>query len=456
MRLTFEEGTLLLRDYEEGDPVPPAFVWDARVDLWRAQACFYRDILEHLRRDNRPLTNTAPRYNRLDLALESSTKAHPHQRESLEGWHRNDRRGVVVLPTGSGKSRVGLMAIAEVQRSTLVIAPTIDLMNQWYDLLCDAFDSEVGLLGGGYHEVRDLTVSTYDSAYMHMERYGNRFGLIVFDEVHHLPGEVFSHAAEMAIAPCRLGLTATPERADGRHVLLDSLVGPTVYEKGIRDLCGDYLAEYKVERRQVQMVAEERSAYETSHAEYRSFLASKNIKLGSLQGWRHFVRLSTRSSAGRRAMLAYRRHRKIALGTISKLRVLEDILKTHPRDHVLIFTNDNETVYEISRSFLIPAITHQTRTRERREILQDFNAGVCLALVTSKVLNEGVNIPDANVAVVLSGSATIREHVQRLGRILRRRRGKEALLYEVISTDTVEDRISARRRRHPAYAEPSS
>ena len=155
-------------------------------------------------------------------------------------------------------------------------------------------------------------------------------------------------------------------------------------------------------------------------------------------------------------MLAYRRHRKIALGTISKLRVLEDILKTHPRDHVLIFTNDNETVYEISRSFLIPAITHQTRTRERREILQDFNAGVCLALVTSKVLNEGVNIPDANVAVVLSGSATIREHVQRLGRILRRRRGKEALLYEVISTDTVEDRISARRRRHPAYAEPSS
>ena len=105
------------------------------------------------------------------------------------------------------------MAMAHVGRSTLVVAPTIDLMNQWYDLLTNAFDTEVGIMGGGYHEVLDLTVTTYDSAYMHMERYGNRFGLIIFDEVHHLPGEMYSHAAEMSIAPYRLGLTATPERA---------------------------------------------------------------------------------------------------------------------------------------------------------------------------------------------------------------------------------------------------
>ena len=111
---------------------------------------------------------------------------------------------------------------------------------------------DVGLLGGGYHEIEDVTVATYDSAYMHMERLGNRFGLIVFDEVHHLPGEMYSHAAEMCIAPNRLGLTATPERADGRHVLLDTLVGPVASERGIRELSGEYLTEYRVERRQVQ------------------------------------------------------------------------------------------------------------------------------------------------------------------------------------------------------------
>jgi superfamily II DNA or RNA helicase len=334
------------------------------------------------------------------------------------------------------------MAMLKVQRSTLIVAPTIDLMNQWYDLLSKAFAIDVGLLGGGYHEMEDLAVSTYDSAYMHMERLGNRFGL---------PGEMYSHAAEMCIAPNRLGLTATPERADGRHVLLDTLVGPVAYERGIRELSGEYLAEYRVERRQVQMVAEERVLYEAALHEYQRFLQDKNIRLGSANGWRNFVMLSAKSTDGRRAMHAYRRHRQIALGNTAKIRVLEEILKAHPRDRVLIFTNYNESVHELSETFLIPAITHRTRTKERKDILEAFNKGEYLGLVASKVLNEGVNIPEANVAVVLSGSGTIREHVQRLGRILRQRQGKQAVLYEVISKDTVEDRISARRRRHEAY-----
>jgi superfamily II DNA or RNA helicase len=451
MRLTFEEGTLLLRDDPHDEAVPPAFVWDPRVDMWRAQALAYRGALEFFKTHGLEFTNTAPRYNRLKLKAKNPPEPHPHQRDSMTGWRHWDCRGVVVLPTGAGKSQVGLMAIEHIQRSTLVIAPTIDLMNQWYDLLTQAFEVDVGLLGGGYHELLDLTVATYDSAYMHMERYGNRFGLLIFDEVHHLPGEMYSHAAQMSLAPYRMGLSATPQRADGRHVLLDTLVGPIAYEKGIRELTGEYLAEYRVERRQVEMVAEERQTYETARHEYHAFLDSKGVKLGSLNGWQRFVQLSARSSEGRRAMLAYRRHRKIALGTSAKLRVLEDILKAHPRDRILVFTNDNETVYEISQTFLVPAITHQTRTRERKQILEAFNQGEYLTLVTSKVLNEGVNIPDANVAVILSGSATIREHVQRLGRILRQRQGKQAILYEVISKDTVEDRISSRRRQHPAY-----
>ena len=89
-------------------------------------------------------------------------------------------------------------------------------MNQWYDLLCAAFGETVGLIGGGYYEIEDLTVTTYSSAYRHMDRLGNRWGLVIFDECHHLPGDVYSHAAEMCLAPYRLGLTATPERADGR------------------------------------------------------------------------------------------------------------------------------------------------------------------------------------------------------------------------------------------------
>jgi superfamily II DNA or RNA helicase len=255
----------------------------------------------------------------------------------------------------------------------------------------------------------------------------------------------------MAIAPYRLGLTATPERVDGRHTLLDSLVGPLVYARGIRDLSGDYLSEYTTERMEVSMVSEERAIYETAYAEYREFLDVHQLSVGTADGWKKFVMLSAQSSAGRRAMLAYQRYRRVALGTTAKLRILDDLLKKHPRDRVLIFTNDNETAYTISQEFLVPAVTHQTRTKERKAILEGFNRGDYLTIVTSKVLNEGVNIPEANVAVVLSGSGSIREHVQRLGRILRRREGKQAILYEVISRNTVEDQISKRRRRHEAY-----
>ncbi len=127
------------------------------------------------------------------------------------------------------------------------------------------------------------------------------------------------------------------------------------------------------------------------------------------------------------------------------------LLKKHARERVIIFTSDNDTVYAISAAFLIPAITHQTATKERKAILEGFNRGEYLALATSKVLNEGVNVPEASVAIILSGSGSTREHVQRLGRVLRKREGKQAILYEVITAGTVEEGISRRRRQHDAY-----
>jgi superfamily II DNA or RNA helicase len=117
----------------------------------------------------------------------------------------------------------------------------------------------------------------------------------------------------------------------------------------------------------------------------------------------------------------------------------------------LIFTADNATVYRIARQFLVPAITHQTKAKERREILLRFNAGTLPIVATSKVLNEGVNVPEANIAIVLSGSGSVREHVQRLGRVLRKVGEKQALLYEVITRGTAEEFTSNRRRKHSAY-----
>jgi superfamily II DNA or RNA helicase len=458
IKISFEAGTIVLT----GDGASleslsdlPQLVFDDRIGALRGPASSYRDVFAALYRRSQSegfaLEDDARAYTELDLEMSAYREPFPHQAEALAAWCAAGNRGLVVLPTGSGKSYVAELAIWKTGRSSLVVAPTIDLMNQWYDLLCATFDQPVGILGGGYHEVEELTVSTYDSAYLHVERLGNRFALVVFDECHHLPSPSYAQIAEMSIAPFRLGLTATPERSDGRHRELERLVGPEVYQRGIKELAGSYLAEYETVSVPVPLSPEDAEAYHRERDIYRGFVRDQGIRMSSPTGWGEFVMRSSMSRAGRRAFRAHREQRRIALAHEGKLHMLERLLRRHARDRVLIFTNDNETVYTISTRLLIPAITHQTPTKERKRYLEGFNTGDFPCLVTSKVLNEGVNIPEANVAIILSGSGTVREHVQRLGRILRRSGDKRATLYELITSQTVEEQLSHRRREHDAY-----
>ena len=173
--------------------------------------------------------------------------------------------------------------------------------------------------------------------------------------------------------------------------------------------------------------------------------------MGGPHGWQHFLRETSRSPQGRAAFQAYREQKRIAQAAPAKQQLLERLLDRHHGDRILIFTYDNATVYQIARRFLVPAITHQTKTKERREILQRFRNGEYPILVTSQVLNEGVDVPAANVGVILSGTGSVREHVQRLGRLLRKHGDKEALLYEIVTRDTAEEFTSDRRRQHHAY-----
>ena len=377
----------------------------------------------------------------------------PYQAEAMTAWRARQCRGVVVLPTGAGKTWVACLAIDDRRRSTLVVAPTLDLVRQWYDVLRTTFGVPVGVIGGGEYDVRSLTVSTYDSAHLHMEHLGDRFGLVVFDECHHLPGPAYAVAARACVAPFRLGLTATPERADGRHSDLDDLVGPIIYRKDIVDLSSDggYLAPYDTVRLTVELGPEDRRAHDEARGVYRDFVARNGIRMSSPTGWSDFVIRAARSEDGRRAMAAYRRQRDIAFAAPAKLDYVGLLLDRHRDDRTLLFTQDNAIAYGISRRFLVPIITHETRVRERSEIIAGLAEGGYGAIVTSKVLNEGVDIPDAAIAIVVSGSASVREHVQRLGRVLRAREGKRALLYELVTAQTTETFTSARRRDHSAY-----
>jgi superfamily II DNA or RNA helicase len=425
--------------------------WDPRTRSARAPAVAYADVVRALVAAKLPYEDHARRYVELSRGARVHREARPYQTEAIDAWRRARGRGVVVLPTGAGKSHVAVLAIDDKRRSTLVVAPTLDLVRQWYDLLTVSFGGPIGLVGGGEHDVRDLTVTTYDSAFLHMEHLGARFGLVVFDECHHLPSGSYALAARSCLAPYRLGLSATPERSDGREVDLMLLIGPTVYRKDIVELSGDYLAEYDVERVSVELTPDERELYESERGIYRSFVREHGIRMSSPTGWGEFINLSSRSAQGRRAMAAYRTQRRLAFAASAKLEYLEHLLFEHRRDRAILFTQDNATAYDISRRFLVPAITHQTKVKERSQFLSGLAEGKYGAIVTSRVLNEGVDVPSANVAVVLSGSGSVREHVQRLGRILRKKEGKRAILYELVTADTGETYTSERRREHSAY-----
>jgi superfamily II DNA or RNA helicase len=449
--LRFQDGTLTV----DGAPVealPPGFVHDDRVAAPRGPAFRYAEVVLDAHRSGRPFTDHARSWQPMpQLTHRAERIPRSYQRAALDAWVKNGRQGTVVLPTGAGKTFVAELAIATSRRPTLVVAPTLDLVAQWHSRLSTVFGMDCGVLGGGQHTVADITISTYDSAYIHLGRYGDRFGLIVWDEVHHLPAPGYLEAARNAMAPFRLGLTATYERDDGREALLDNILGPVVYQVGITDLAGEFLADYETIQVTVHLSNRERERYDACRKEFREFCTVNSISMGGRQGFQHFLRESARSRVGRSAFRAYREYKSIAHGTESKIKVVAELLAEEHGRRTIVFTNDNATAFRVSRQLLLPCITHHTNVKERKALLDAFSSGALPTLVTSKVLNEGVDMPEAEVAIVVSGSGTVREHVQRLGRILRPGEGKRAVLYELVAADTTEVHASQRRRNHAAY-----
>ncbi len=379
--------------------------------------------------------------------LKGNVKLRSYQNEALDRWIAAGKRGVLVLPTAAGKTFIALKAIELVKTQTLIVVPTLDLMDQWKKRVKESLGLDVGVVGGGESDVRMVTVATYDSAYSQAPFLGNKFLFLIFDEVHHLASPGYMQIAEMCIAPYRMGLTATYERSDQRHTLLPLLVGDPVYSVSVEELtAGKHLSNYTYEKLTVELTPEEQKTYDTEMTVFRRFLAERRLVLKSPLDFQRFIMTTGRDPQAREALLARNRAIKIAVNSEAKLELLAEELEEYSDKKILIFTLYNDLVYTVSRRFLIPAITHQTPREERRQILSNFGNGAYKVIVTSQVLDEGIDVPDASVGLVLGGTGSKREYVQRLGRLLRKKEGKNAKLVEIISKETVEVGIS--RRRH--------
>src|SRR5579883_2071912 len=249
-RVYFYGGTLVLEgaSADEAD-LPAVFLWSH--GKWRTEAYRYHELLPWLRQH---VPHSAiPRWQPLNYTLFDGRQPHDYQTEALNAWQQAGARGSIVLPTGAGKSYVAIKAIHQLNRSAVVVAPTIDLLHQWYRLLSHAFHAEIGVYYGGEKIIHPLTVTTYSSFANLMAEYGNAYKLLVLDEAHRAGSPAFGEGALMSIAPARLGLTATyptseEQRGMGRWRLDDLLGGPIVYALSVDDLAGEQLATYRTQR----------------------------------------------------------------------------------------------------------------------------------------------------------------------------------------------------------------
>lgn len=457
IELSFDQGTLVLSGIN-GQKLATAglscFTWDARVGAFRAEAIHYAAVRTVLaERFGEQFVDTVMRPVAVSWPKVELPDLRPPQRQAVAAWRNAGGRGQVIMPTGTGKTEVALAAMAQTGIATLVVAPVRDLMYQWHRRILKGLGYDAGVVGDGLSDIKPITVTTYDSAYIHTAKMGAGFGLLIFDEEHHLPGRCRREAAILSCAPMRLGLTATPQRSDGLEKDLDWLIGPVVYEMPFNQAEGDVLAGFDLVRIPVALTDAEQQAYDQCSRQIRHFIMNRQKEHPGYT-WQDLCKESGKDPQARHAQKAYHLKNAIENRAAEKLRVLEDLFRLHKGQQIIVFAGSNRMAIEVSQRFLAPTILSHTRKRERLEVLDGFANGQFEVLVANRVLDEGVDVPAAKVAIVIGGQASTRQAKQRLGRVLRKSGCARAVLYEVICENTKEVHRSRKRRKSDAYQRP--
>jgi DNA excision repair protein ERCC-3 len=344
----------------------------------------------------------------------------PYQAEAADLFHANGEtrggHGVIVLPCGAGKTIVGMSVMVKLQTETLILTTAITAARQWIAELIDKTSltsDQIGEYSGDKKEVKPVTISTYQilgTSERHRELINSReWGLIIYDEVHTLPAPVFRMTAELQ-SKRRLGLTATLIREDGLQSDVFTLIGPKRYDVPWKILeKSGYIA--KVECFEVRVPLAENARMDYA-------VADKRQKF------------------------------RIAAENTNKLQSLQQLLKEHAGRHILVIGLYISQLTLIAEMLNAPIITGKTKSGKRDELYQKFRDGEFPVIIVSKVANYAIDLPDANVAIEISGTFGSRqEEAQRLGRILRPKLGENrAWFYTLVTADTVEERFAAHRQ----------
>ena len=447
MRLEFDRGTVTLTGASEREGVDlPGVLWDPRVQVYRAPGFRYAAIVDALKRSGRMFRDQVCAGVDPPVGRWEAVDVRPYQAAALSSWELSNARGLVVLPTGSGKTRLALAAMARRGCRTLCLVPTRVLLEQWRTVLGQLYRGPVGQYGDGTRVLEAVTVATFASAFHHMETLGNRFDLLVVDEAHHFGTGTGDEALELCTAPARIGLTGTPPTSHLQTTRLEELIGPEVYRQSVADLTGEYLAPLQIVSLRLDLTPVERREYAREVAVYQP-VVRQFFRYAPRAAWREFQSAAVRTDEGRRALAAWRRSRKVVAFTEAKQAAVAQLLVELRGTRLLVFTGDNDTAYRVASEHCIMPITCDIGRTERTEVLERFRTGELGALVSAQVLNEGIDVPDAETAILVGGRLGTREYIQRVGRVLRPAPGKQAVVYELVTRDTHEIRESLRKRQ---------
>ncbi len=352
-----------------------------------------------------------------------------YQKEALRRWINNDFWGTIAIPTGGGKTFIGLAAINQVKKPAIVFVPNLWLLYQWIDRISEYLGvpkPKIGVLGGGEKKISEITVSTYQTGYKKIDEISDKFDLVIFDEAHHVPATTFKNIALYMRATSRLALSATPKRADNNEILLFKLAGKIVYEIDYKELVKRGVVAPLIYRKIFVELPE------NLVKEYNRIKKRLNFVKDELEKTQILNKLI-----------------ELARDNPNKLEVIREIIKKHSNEKFFIFSGSISFAKEIEKELKtitrVALLTSETRKSEEKRIIKGFINNIIRALILVKKGEEGVDIGDASVAIITGGSKQKREIIQRIGRVLRGGENKLAWVYEIVTKDTIEEQLSRSR-----------